>query len=276
MGWMPTPTVAVETVTAAPVAALSATLNRVDPSPVSGDALPPLWHWLYFLPLHRHEDICTDGHPMRGGLLPPVSLPRRMWAGSRVQFERPIRIGDAVTRTSEVTAINEKSGRSGRLVFVTVRHTLSDDAGRLLSEEQDIVYRDLATPGAPAPTPKAAPADAMFSREIVPDEVMLFRYSALTFNSHRIHYDHPYATGVEGYPGLVVHGPLLATLLLDLLRREMPVADVTHFEFKALRPTFAGYLLSLCGRLDESGHAVDLWAHDHEGWLTMSARALIL
>lgn len=275
-GWDLAPAVAVAAVAATPVAALSATLDRTDPPPSGGDALPPLWHWLYFLPLHRHQDIGADGHPARGGFLPPIPLPRRMWAGGRLQFERPIRISERVTRTSEVIAINEKSGRSGRLVFVTVRHILSDAAGCLVSEEQDIVYRDLPMPGAPMPMPTVAPPDAMFMREIVADEVLLFRYSALTFNSHRIHYDLPYATDIEGYPGLVVHGPLIATLLLDLLRREMPMANVAHFEFKAQRPTFAGHPFSVCGRFDEASGIVELWAKDHEGWLTMSARARIL
>jgi len=157
-------------------------------------------------------------------------------------------------------------------VFVKVHHEIADTRGIAITEEHDIVYRDPPAPGAPAPAPRAAPDDAAFSREIAPDPVLLFRYSALTFNGHRIHYDRSYVTAVEGYPGLVVHGPLIATLLLDLLRREMPHAGVRRFEFRAVRPLFDIHRFAVCGRRDGE-RAVHLWARDHEGFLAMEAVA---
>lgn len=258
---------------ATPVAALSATLDRDDPPPAPGTVLPPLWHWLYFTPLTRHSELGEDGHARRGGFLPPVPLPRRMWAGGRLDFLQPLRVGDAVTRTSTIQEVTVKHGRSGTLVFVCVKHDFSNTQGLALSEEHDIVYRDAPQPDAPAPEPTPAPRDEQFSREIVPDPVLLFRYSALTFNGHRIHYDRSYVTGVEGYPGLIVHGPLIATLLLDLLRRHLPNAQVKRFAFKAVRPTFDIHPFTVCGKLD--GKTVTLWGRDHEGWLTMQATAEI-
>ncbi len=260
-------------VTAVPVAALSATLDRDEPLPPRGSELPPLWHWLYFTPLARHSEIGEDGHPKRGGFLPPVPLPRRMWAGGRLEFHHPLRVGDEITRDSTIADVNIKTGRSGSLVFVTVRHEIRNAKGLAVSEEHDIVYRDAPAPDAPVPPPQAAPADAAFWREITPDPVMLFRYSALTFNSHRIHYDRSYVTEVEGYPGLIVHGPLIATLLLDLQRRDKPGARVKRFTFKALRPVFDIHRFTVCGRPDAGGHGMQLWTRDHEGWLTMQASA---
>ena len=261
-----------DTATATPVAALAATLDRDDRPPLPGTDLPPLWHWLYFLPLAPQHEIGPDGHPQRGGFLPPVPLPRRMWAGGRLQFHQPLRVGEAITRDSRIADVSVKHGRSGSLVFVTVQHLISNNTGLAITEEHDIVYRDAPAPGAPAPTPQAAPAGEAFSRLITPDPVLLFRYSALTFNGHRIHYDRPYVTGVEGYPGLIVHGPLIATLLLDVLRRELPDARVKRFDFKALRPVFDIHSFTVCGHHDGSGR-VALWTRDHDGWLTMQASA---
>ena len=262
-----------DTVTAAPLAGLSATLDRVDdPEPMPGDALPPLAHWLYFLPQAAQREIGADGHPRRGGFLPPVPLPRRMWAGGRLQFERTLRVGDEIERRSTITRVDAKHGRSGALVFVTVRHEIADARGVAISEEHDIVYRDHPQAGAPPPTAAPAPADEAFSRTIVPDPVLLFRYSALTFNGHRIHYDRPYVTEVEGYPGLIVHGPLIATLLVDLVRRELPEARIRAFTFKAASPLFDIHPFMVCGKREADG-AVALWARNHEGQLAIQARA---
>ena len=223
-----------DTLAAAPLAGLSATLDRADdPEPVQGSPLPPLAHWLYFLPRAPQREIGPDGHPRRGGFLPPVPLPRRMWAGGRLRFEHDLRVGDEAERRSTIASVEAKDGRSGALVFVTVRHEVSDARGLALSEEHDIVYRDHPQPGAAAPSTAGARTDEDFHREIVPDPVLLFRYSALTFNGHRIHYDRSYVTEVEGYPGLIVHGPLIATLLVDLVRRELPEARLRAFAFKA-------------------------------------------
>jgi 3-methylfumaryl-CoA hydratase len=239
--------------------------------------LPPLWHWLYFLPIARQSEIGPDGHPRRGGFLPPVPLPRRMWAGSQLEFRAPLRLGDALQRRSSIVDVSGKSGRSGELVFVKVRHELhcNGAAEPALLEFHDIVYRDAQRADDPPPVPQAAPEGAAWQRELQPDEVLLFRYSALTFNGHRIHYDRPYATQVEGYPGLVVHGPLIATLLLDLLRRHAPQAELATFRFKALRPTFDGRPMRVNGTPQSDGKTVHLWAQDHEGWLTMDATAVL-
>jgi 3-methylfumaryl-CoA hydratase len=262
-----------ERISEAPVLGLCATLDRnADAS--AGMDLPPLWHWLYGLPRAAQRDIGADGHPRVGGFLPPVPLPRRMWAGSRVAWRTPLLVGDEVQRTSTVAAVSHKAGRSGDLVFVLVRHEWSSKRGIALSEDQDIVYRAAAQPGDPTPALQPAPADAIWSREIVPDPVLLFRYSALTFNGHRIHYDRPYATQVEGYPGLVVHGPLLATLLMDLARRECLQARFSNFSFKAVRPMHDLHPFRVCGKPSADGRSALLWVQDHEGWVTMQAEVL--
>ena len=260
-----------------PVAALAATLDHRPSALQAGLPLPPLWHWLYFLPLHRQSEIGPDGHPRRGGFLPPVPLPRRMWAGSRLEFRAPLRLGDALQRKSTIVDVSGKSGRSGELVFVKVRHELHRNGASepALVEFHDIVYRDAQRPDDVPPPPQSATEGAAWQRELQPDEVLLFRYSALTFNGHRIHYDRPYATQTEGYPGLVVHGPLIATLLLDLLRRQEPEAELVAFRFRALRPTFDGRPMRLNGTPQPDGKTVHLWAQDHDGWLTMDATAVL-
>ena len=263
--------------TAAPVRALSATLDRDDPPPAPGDALPPLWHWLYFLPHARQSELGPDGHPRRGGFLPPVPLPRRMWAGGRLRWEtaNPLRVGQQVQRESSIQSVTHKAGRSGELLFVLVQHRFSNADGLALTEEHDIVYRAAAQPG-DAPPQLQPPRQAAWSRAMAPDAVLLFRYSALTFNGHRIHYDREYVTQVEGYPGLIVHGPLIATLLLDLLRRELPDAQVAHFDFRAVRPTFDLHPFSVHGKPSSDGRSVALWSEDHEGWMTMQATAVLV
>ncbi|KGH28362.1 MULTISPECIES: MaoC family dehydratase N-terminal domain-containing protein [Comamonas] len=266
-------------ITAAPLRALSATLDRDDPVPEDGSVVPALWHWLYFLPHALQSEIGPDGHARRGGFLPPVPLPRRMWAGGRLRWEtgNPLRVGQQVQRVSTIRSVQHKTGRSGELLFVLVEHRFSNQDGLALTEEHDIVYRAAARPGDPVPPPQQPPlaGQAAWSRSIVPDDVLLFRYSALTFNGHRIHYDRRYVTQVEGYPGLIVHGPLIATLLLDLLRRQLPGARVVAFDFKALRPTFDLHPFSVHGKPREDGRTIDLWAQDHEGLLTMQATATV-
>ena len=263
-----------DVVAAAPVAALAATLDR-DEGPVApGTPVPPLWHWMLFNPAARQSVLGPDGHPRRGEFLPPVALPRRMWAGGRLTFGRPLQVGETATRTSRIVSVDAKSGRSGELVFVTVAHEIAAGGEVAISEEHDIVYREAAQPGAVAPAPVAAPADAAFERSITPDPVLLFRYSALTFNGHRIHYDRSYVTEVEGYPGLIVHGPLIATLLVDLLRREMPAVRLRHFSFRAVSPLFDIAPFAVCGRPDADG-SVALWARNAKGALAMDARAQI-
>jgi 3-methylfumaryl-CoA hydratase len=267
-------------VSAAPLRGLSALLDRDDALPVQGTAVPPLWHWLYFLPQAAQSQIGADGHPLRGGFLPPVPLPRRMWAGGRMQWQQdnPLRVGDAAQKRSRIVSVKHKSGRSGDLLFVEVEHAFHNAQGLCLTETHEIVYRAAAAPsgsGAPEVPPTKADTDAPWQREFEPDAVALFRYSALTFNGHRIHFDRSYVTQVEGYPGLVVHGPLIATLLVDLVRRQLPDARITAFQFRAVRPTFDLHPFRLNGSPSVDGRSVDLWACDTDGWLTMQAQVTL-
>ena len=266
-----------DSATPTPVAALSATLDWPAQRPAAGTPLPYLWHWLYFLPLAPQAEIGPDGHPRRGGFLPPVPLPRRMWAGSDFTFHQPLLVGDALVRTSTIVDVKEKSGRTGNLIFVKVRHEIRRNGNSevALTEHHNIVYRDAPQPTDVAPAPASAPAASTWSRAIKADDVLLFRYSALTFNGHRIHYDRKYVTEVEAYPGLIVHGPLIATLLMDLLRRHMPAAQVAKFEFKAIRPTFDIHPFSVHGEPAPDGKTVHLWGRDHAGWHTMDATATL-
>lgn len=260
----------------APAAALAATLDR-QVTPAAATALPPLWHWMYFGAPAPHAQVGSDGHPKRGGFLPPVPLPRRMWAGGRLTFGPALQVGASATRQSTILDVQAKHGRSGALAFVTVRHEITHAAGLAISEEQDIVYRDMPPPGtdAPAAPGVAAPEHALWSREITPDPVLLFRYSALTFNGHRIHYDRDYARQVEGYPGLVVHGPLIATLLADLLYRHVPDAPLLQFNFRAVGPLFDTEPFTLCGQPGPDGKTVQLWAKNPRGALAMQAEAIL-
>lgn len=270
-GWIGRSETRTDVIHAAPVAALAALLDHDDAIPQAGDAMPPLAHWLYFLPVHRQSKLGPDGHAARGEFLPPVPLPRRMWAGSRIAFLRSLIVGEEIRCLSRIAAVNVKQGRSGPLVFVTVRHEIGNATGLAVTDEHDIVYRGES--GAAAAPPVPAPAGEAWSRVVHPDPVLLFRYSAVTFNGHRIHYDHPYATRVEGYPGLVVHGPLVATLLVDLLRRNRPGVDLATFSFRAMRPLFDTAPFTVCGLPDEATRSAKLWTRDARGDLTMEALA---
>ncbi len=247
--------------------ALRAALGETSPL-VNGAPLPFLHHWLYFWDVRPPEGLGTDGHPLRGGFLPPVTLPRRMWAGGRLKFLKPLLVGEQVTRVSTIQKVEAKSGRSGNLVFVTVQHELAGGQGTAILEEQDIVYREAAAPGSIiAPTGDAPAPSAPWHRELFPDAVLLFRYSALTLNGHRIHYDRPYAMGEEAYPALVVHGPLQATLLADLAVRHLGKPLAT-FNFRGESPAFDGIPLHACGTPADGG--VGLWT-EQGGRKNMSA-----
>jgi 3-methylfumaryl-CoA hydratase len=267
--WIGKTEVVEDVMTAWPVRGLAATLDR---EPEAGDRLPPLWHWLYFLPTHRQSELAQDGHARKGSFLPPVDLPRRMWAGSRFEFFDALRVGDHATRTSRILDVKEKQGRTGPLVFVTVRHEILTARGLALSEEHDIVYRDHPRAGE-MPLIQMAPLEPEWEREVQADDVLLFRYSALTFNAHRIHYDRKYCKDVEHYPGLVVHGPLLATLLLDLVRREAPAVTITAFQFRAASPVFDTEPFFVCGKREEDRFS--LWVRKPGGQLAMSASAAV-
>nr|WP_047165591.1 MaoC family dehydratase N-terminal domain-containing protein [Sphingomonas sp. Y57] len=223
-------------ITATPACALAATFDHGDRAYSDGAPLPGPWIWLYFLPHTPMSEVGPDGHPKRGGFLPPVDLPRRMWAGSRMTFHRPIRIGDTAERRSTILRLEEKTGRSGTLVFVTVRHEISVNGELATCDEHDIVY--VGIPERFTPPPQIDPPSPHWSEPIAADPVLLFRYSALTFNGHRIHYDRQYCTDVEHYPGLVVHGPLQASLLFDAATRHNTGREALSFEFRAVRPLF--------------------------------------
>jgi 3-methylfumaryl-CoA hydratase len=233
----------------------------------AGDALPLLYHWLYFWDVKPPSGLGVDGHPAKGGFLPPVPLPRRMWAGGRLDFPAPIAIGAAMTRRSTLLSVVPKIGKSGRMVFVTVRHEVFCDDLLAITEEQDIVYREQAAAGIAAAPAAAAAFDAR--RAVMPDPVTLFRFSALTFNAHRIHYDRDYARDVESYPGLVVHGPLIATWLMDHYLRRHPGRRISRFSFRAQIPLFDSAPVGLF--LAEQAERAALWAAGDGGPVAMSA-----
>lgn len=247
---------------------MAATLDR--PVPRDGDPLPAGWHWMFFNAAEPAGALGPDGHPKRGGFLPPVELPRRMWAGGRLTFHGPLRVGAQAVRRSEILKVESKSGKSGELVFVTVKHRIESDGVPALEEEHDIVYRDAPAPGAPSPKPVSPPSGAELSRTIAPDPTLLFRYSALTFNGHRIHYDQPYATKVEGYPGLVFHGPLTATLLMGLCE-ELGGRPLARFSFRGVSPLFDTAPFTI--RAKREGASIAAWAETPDGALAMTASA---
>jgi len=255
-----------------PAQALAATLG-LPTTLAKGSALPPLWHWLYFLPLAPAATIGPDGHPETGNFLPPVALPRRMWAGGRLAFHRDLHIGDCLRRVSTVSDITEKEGASGRLVFVTVTHDIYSGTELLLAEQQDLVYRAAAN-GVNSAAPQGRIAErqgqpATWHTSINPDPVLLFRYAALTFNGHRIHYDQDYAQQQEGYPERVVQGPLIATLLLNLAQQRAPHMPVQSFSFRARAPLFALRPFTLHARAHPDN--IELWAADQHGREAMTA-----
>lgn len=251
-----------------PVQALAAIL-AVEQGFAEGQVVPPMWHWLYFLPRASQSDLGPDGHPPRGSFMPPVDLPRRMFAGSRTRFHKALTLGEAVQRTATIMTVQEKEGRSGPLVFVTVRYELLAPDGRVaVEEEQDIVYRGEGV-GGHSSEPNEIPVGSWTER-FLPDPVLLFRFSAVTFNAHRIHYDRPYATGVEGYPDLVVQGPLLALHLLQAWRANRVGERIGTFSFRAHAPVFVDDEIVLVGGMPTGG-ARDAAAYSASGKLAMKA-----
>jgi 3-methylfumaryl-CoA hydratase len=242
-----------------------------------GDVMPVLFHWLHFWDPKPPSETGPDGHPARGGFLPPVTLPRRMWAGGQVEFVQPLRLGQDVRKLSTIDDVQEKSGRTGALIFVTVRHELYGPDGVAIRERQDLVYREAAPAGAApaaAPLPPAAPEPADWREERATGPVLLFRFSALTLNSHRIHYDRPYAIAEEGYEGLVVHGPLQATLMVGLAARKLGAP--ARLDYRAMTPAIDLHPIFVCGRRDGTG--ADVWVEQHgrrtmTGTLTLGSAA---
>jgi 3-methylfumaryl-CoA hydratase len=270
--WIGRTRTAEDEITAFPLNALSATLDRDDALAVAGSPVPPLWHWLFFLPIFRPGEMRLDGHMKGGDFMPPIPLPRRVWAGSKFMWNREnlLRVGDRAKRVSRIGSITRKEGKSGELVFVTWVHEYHNASGLCFSNDHISAFR-----GEPSSKGKSEPILAaqasQWHRELVPDAPLLFRFSALMFNAHRIHYDAPYAIGEEKYPAILVQGPLLATLLMDLLRRNVPDAAVRGLEFKAVSSAFVDRPLHLRGQVESD--TVRLWAGDDEGRLVMSAQA---
>jgi 3-methylfumaryl-CoA hydratase len=252
--------------------AMAATLD-LEVAPAAGEPLPPGWQWLFFNPAARRSELGADGHPKRGGFLPPIELPRRMWAGSRVHYLSDLPVDAEATRRSRILKIENKVGKRGSLWFVTVEHVINCNGNRCISEEQDIVYRE-ATPAAsiPAPSPEPYDGQAQWGRSVHPDTTLLFRYSALTFNGHRIHYDQTYARNEEGYADLVVHGPLTATLLQHFAVEHGGGRRLATFDFRGVSPLFVRRPFRLEGRHGDD-EALALWARGPDGELAMSATA---
>ena len=238
-----------------------------------GNQLPAPWHWLYFLAPTNRSSTGEDGHPQKGGFLPPVPLPRRMWAAGSMEIKRPLHLGERTEKTSKITSVEAKEGRSGPLVFVNLQHEFIQGGSTCITEEQNLVYREAPQQRSELPPGTPPKQNADFSRVITPDPVLLFRYSALTYNGHRIHYDRDYAVNEELYPALVVHGPLLATLLMQLARETFPTSSISGFSFRAVRPTFDTHPFALCGKRE--GDQLSLWSTDHTGSLCMSATATL-
>ncbi|WP_324709610.1 HTD2 family dehydratase [Pseudomonas citronellolis] len=241
------------------VSRLAATLG--EPAPAAGEALPPLWHWAFFQDAVPEAGLGADGHPARGGFLPPADGRNRMWAGGRLEFHEPLLVGHEASRVTTILKVEEKHGRTGALLFVTLRHDYLQDGRLALREEQDIVYREPSPPklGGTEALPEGAWREA-----VEPSPVLLFRYSAVTFNGHRIHYDWPYVTAAEGYPGLVVHGPLIATLNLRAFCRANPQARLRRFAYRGLRPLICPEPFELGGRPSGPGKA-EVWAGNAAG-----------
>ena len=261
-----------ETIAAEPLHRLRATLDLEPKTIQMGEAVPPLWHWAYFLTPVRASELGRDGHPALGSFMPPVPLPRRMWAGGQFEFGDALRVGDKARKQSTVRDIKFKEGRTGKLCFVEVEHCIYVGEELHIREIHNIVYRDIPQPGSANIQPARAPADAEWSREVVPNSTLLFRYSALTFNGHRIHYDLDFCRQEEGYPGLVFHGPLSATLLVQLAIEHNPGRRLAAYEFRALSPLFDNAPFTLNGCMDDD--KAIMWASNAEGHMAMKSKVI--
>jgi 3-methylfumaryl-CoA hydratase len=270
--WIGRSETAEDVVTARMLDHMASTLGRDDPPPRAGDPLPPGWQWMVCASAVGPQDTAADGLSKRGGLLPPIPLPRRMWAGGRMTIHQPLRVGETVRRVTTIKSAVQKVGRSGPIAFVTLAYGYAGANGLAVAEELDVAYRAEAKAGETPPPPTPAPAAAVWRRTVAPDPVLLFKYSALTFNPHRIHYDRPYTTGVEGYPGLLVHGPLIATLLLDLIRRNTDRL-LKSLSYRAMRPLYDTAPFELCGAPTADGSGCVVWALDPEGAVAQQIEA---
>ena len=240
------------------------------PIPDKGARLPPCWHWAWFNEAKRKGELGRDGHPKRGGFMPPIVLPRRMWAGGSFEFFNPLIVGSTVTKTSTIKDIVEKEGRSGKLCILTIQHDWMENENLCIREEQKLVYREDPEPDAPALEPPEPPQNPELTREIMPDPVTMFRYSALTFNGHRIHYDADYARNVEGYPDIVFHAPLTATHLCNLAQTLAKGKPLKQFSYRATSPLFANETFTVNGK-HTGDNELTLWATTPQGKQAMQA-----
>jgi len=261
-----------DVVTARMLDHMSTALGREDPPARAGDPLPPGWQWMVCATAVGPKDTAPDGLNKSGGILPPIPLPRRMWAGGRMTIHQPLRVGETVRCQSTIKSAVQKVGRSGPIAFVTIAYDYSGPNGLAIADELDVAYRAAAQPGETPPPPTPAPMEAKWRRTVTPDPVLLFKYSALTFNPHRIHYDRPYTTEVEGYPGLLVHGPLIATLLLDLIRRNTD-RELKTLSYRAMRPLYDTAPFELCGAPTQDGRGCVVWALDPAGAVAQQIEA---
>ena len=264
--WVGNQEILIDDITLFPAQALAAALNN-ETAPKKGDKLPPFWEWMYFLPTPKVEATGADGHPAKGGFLPPVPLPRRMWAAGEAEIHNALIIGQEAKRVSTILSVDGKSGSTGTLVFVNVKHEIFQNDTLCITEIQNIVYREQPTERAELPPGKTAPENPEWTKTITPDPVLLFRFSALTYNGHRIHYDRNYAVDDELYSALVVHGPLLVTLLMELKRAQLPDKNISKFKFRAVRPTFDNNPFQVQGNID--GNKLALWSADKDNMLCM-------
>ena len=253
---------------------LAALLDQ-DPPPKAGACVPPLWHWSLFPELTPQSKLGADGHTERGDFIPPVSLPQRLWAGSRLSFRRPLVVGRELHRRSEIVDVSAKRGRRGELVIVRVLHQVEDLDGPILTEQQDIVYCERPRASDPPREPLVAPAGSTWRQTVVPDPVLLFRYSAATFNAHRIHYDRQYTQLTEGYPALVVHGPLVATMLVGLVCRSLPGSTISTFAFRAIAPIFDDRPFHLCAQHTAADPNIRVWVQDSDGFLCVDGQVTL-
>jgi 3-methylfumaryl-CoA hydratase len=270
--WIGRTTEASAIVTAQLVKGLRATLFQEIGEPKAGDAAPFTTHWCLAQPVFPMSQLSQDGHPSRGGFLPPVPLPRRMWAGGELQFLDTLRVGDEPKRSSRISDVTMKTGSTGTLCFVSVEHEVTTPRGTAIRERQDIVYREMSsTPQAASAKPATPPPAAQHSETHMADPVLLFRYSALTFNGHRIHYDRDYVTKVEGYPGLIFHGPLQATFIVELAAKLHDGKPPKKFSYRGLQPLFEGSEFSINANQTDNG--MELWTANSAGQPTMKGTA---
>jgi len=260
-------------VTASQANALAVTLDRDDPPLKDGDTIPQGWHLFYFHEVVKLSETGPDGHPKRGEFLPPIDLPRRMWAGTKAIYHRPIHVGELIKKTTTIEAVSPKVGKTGDLVFLQLKHEIEGSSGIAVTEIQDVVYREAAKNSVSSDNLPTAPLPAVWSRKIEPTPVLLFRFSALTMNSHRIHYDRKYVTEIENYPGLLVHGPLTQILLMDLFRRQLPDKLLNSISVRAVSPLYDTHRFKVQGCVNHDENSAKLWAVNHNDKLAMILEA---